>query len=52
MLNAEYHQLIIYITACSYYEGQLIPISEIDVEDKVQAPRVRVTEAAKQVCYR
>ncbi|KAL3004059.1 hypothetical protein AAZX31_08G141300 [Glycine max] len=32
-----------------YYEGQLIPISEIDVEDKVQAPRVRVTEAAKQV---
>ncbi|KAK7358902.1 hypothetical protein VNO77_00843 [Canavalia gladiata] len=32
-----------------YYEGQLTPISEIDVEDEVQAPRVRVTEAAEKV---
>ncbi|KAJ1398597.1 tRN [Sesbania bispinosa] len=31
-----------------YYEGQLTPISEIDVEDEVQAPRVRVTEAAEK----
>ncbi|KAL1364804.1 RNA cytidine acetyltransferase 1 [Arachis duranensis] len=32
-----------------YYEGQLTPISEIDVEDEVQAPQVRVTEAAEKV---
>ncbi|TKY60362.1 N-acetyltransferase protein [Spatholobus suberectus] len=32
-----------------YYEGQLTSISEIDVEDEVQAPRVRVTEAAEKV---
>ncbi|KAJ1412894.1 tRN [Sesbania bispinosa] len=31
-----------------YYEGQLTPISEIDVEDEVQAPQVRVTEAAEK----
>ena len=52
MLNVDHHQLIIYITTlCSYYEGQLTPISEIDVEDEVQAPPVRVTEAAEKVCY-
>lgn len=38
-------------TICSYYEGQLSLISEIDVEDEVQAPRIRVTEAAEKVCY-
>ncbi|XP_028755074.1 RNA cytidine acetyltransferase 1 [Neltuma alba] len=32
-----------------YYEGQLTPISEMDVEDAVEAPRVRVTEAAEKV---
>ncbi|KAI9108625.1 hypothetical protein K1719_020272 [Acacia pycnantha] len=32
-----------------YYEGQLTPISEMDVEDVVEAPRVRVTEAAEKV---
>ncbi|OIW18193.1 hypothetical protein TanjilG_31313 [Lupinus angustifolius] len=32
-----------------YYEGQLTPISEMDIEDKVQPPRVRVTEAAEKV---
>lgn len=50
-VKAEHCQLTIYITVCSYYEGQLTPISEIDVEDEVQAPRVRVTEAAEKVCY-
>jgi hypothetical protein len=34
----------------SYYEGQLTPFSEIDVEDEMQAPRIRVTEAAERVC--
>lgn len=51
MLNAEHHLLIIYVTVCSYYEGQITRISEINVEDKVQAPRLRVTEAAEKVCY-
>ncbi|XP_057416267.1 RNA cytidine acetyltransferase 1 [Lotus japonicus] len=32
-----------------YYEGQLTPISEVDVEDGIQAPPVRVTEAAEKV---
>ncbi|KAK4264833.1 hypothetical protein QN277_025957 [Acacia crassicarpa] len=32
-----------------YYEGQLTPISEMDVEDVVEAPQVRVTEAAERV---
>ncbi|WJX23106.1 hypothetical protein P8452_12349 [Trifolium repens] len=32
-----------------YYEGQLTPFSEIDVEDEMQAPRIRVTEAAERV---
>ncbi|KAG5041233.1 hypothetical protein AAZX31_05G172800 [Glycine max] len=32
-----------------YYEGQITRISEINVEDKVQAPRLRVTEAAEKV---
>ncbi|KAK7247503.1 hypothetical protein RIF29_42386 [Crotalaria pallida] len=32
-----------------YYEGQLTPISEMGVEDEVQPPRVRVTEAAEKV---
>ncbi|KAL2342979.1 hypothetical protein Fmac_004264 [Flemingia macrophylla] len=32
-----------------YYEGQLTPISEVDVEDEVQAPQVRITEAAEKV---
>uniref|UniRef100_A0A0R0JXN6 RNA cytidine acetyltransferase n=1 Tax=Glycine max TaxID=3847 RepID=A0A0R0JXN6_SOYBN len=31
-----------------YYEGQITRISEINVEDKVQAPRLRVTEAAEK----
>lgn len=39
------HLLIVY----SYYEGQLTPISEIDIEDEMQAPRIRVTEAAERV---
>ncbi|KAK7318525.1 hypothetical protein RJT34_03228 [Clitoria ternatea] len=32
-----------------YYEGQLTPISEIDVEDEVLVPQVKVTEAAEKV---
>lgn len=32
-----------------YYEGQLTTFSEIDVEDTVETPEVRVTEAAKKV---
>ena len=52
MLNAEYFRLTIYVIVCSYYEGQLTSISEMDIEDEVQAPRVRVTEAAEKVCYR
>nr|XP_027191121.1 RNA cytidine acetyltransferase 1 isoform X2 [Cicer arietinum] len=32
-----------------YYEGQLTPISENDVEDKEHTPQVRVTEAAEKV---
>ncbi|TKY57778.1 N-acetyltransferase protein [Spatholobus suberectus] len=32
-----------------YYEGQITPISEIDVEDEVQAPQIRVIEAAEKV---
>ncbi|KAJ1420970.1 WD40/YVTN repeat-like-containing domain superfamily [Sesbania bispinosa] len=32
-----------------YYEGQLTPISEMNVEDEVQAPQVRVTEAAEKM---
>lgn len=38
-------------TVFSYYEGQLTTISENDVEDEVQAPQIRVTEAAEKVCY-
>lgn len=38
-------------TVCSYYEGQLTPISENDVEDKEHTPQVRVTEAAEKVCF-
>lgn len=40
-----------FVTVCSYYEGQLTSISEIDVEDEGKTPRVRVTEAAEKVCY-
>ncbi|WJX27399.1 hypothetical protein P8452_16218 [Trifolium repens] len=32
-----------------YFEGQLTPISELDVEAEIQAPRVTVSEAAKKV---
>lgn len=32
-----------------YFEGQLTPISEIDVENTVETPHVRVTEAAEKV---
>lgn len=32
-----------------YFEGQLTPISEIDVENTVETPYVRVTEAAEKV---
>ncbi|KAJ0098187.1 hypothetical protein Patl1_27624 [Pistacia atlantica] len=32
-----------------YYEGQFASISEIDVEDEVETPEVRVTEAAEKV---
>ncbi|TKY48332.1 N-acetyltransferase protein [Spatholobus suberectus] len=32
-----------------YYEGQLTPISEIDVEDEVKTQQIRVTEAAEKV---
>ncbi|KAH9718087.1 RNA cytidine acetyltransferase 1 [Citrus sinensis] len=32
-----------------YYEGQLTMFSEIDVEDTVETPEVRVTDAAKKV---
>ncbi|CAJ2676937.1 unnamed protein product [Trifolium pratense] len=32
-----------------YFEGQLTPISENDVDDKVDTPRIRVTEAAEKV---
>jgi hypothetical protein len=37
-------------TICSYFEGQLTPISENDVDDKVDTPQIRVTEAAEKVC--
>ncbi|KAL5152610.1 RNA cytidine acetyltransferase 1 [Glycine soja] len=32
-----------------YYEGQLTPISGIDVDDEVQTSQIRVTEAAEKV---
>ncbi|GAU44634.1 hypothetical protein TSUD_379130 [Trifolium subterraneum] len=32
-----------------YFEGQLTPISEMDVEPEIQAPRVTVSEAAEKV---
>ncbi|CAK9137393.1 unnamed protein product [Ilex paraguariensis] len=32
-----------------YFEGQLTPISEVDVEDTPDSPYVRVTEAAEKV---
>ncbi|CAK8534585.1 unnamed protein product [Lathyrus sativus] len=32
-----------------YYEGQLTPISENDVDDKVHTPQIKVTEAAEKV---
>ncbi|PNY15591.1 UPF0202 plant-like protein [Trifolium pratense] len=35
--------------ADNYFEGQLTPISENDVDDKVDTPRIRVTEAAEKV---
>ncbi|KAL5818538.1 hypothetical protein ACOSQ3_022419 [Xanthoceras sorbifolium] len=32
-----------------YYEGQLTPISEIDVEEAVEAPQLSITEGAEKV---
>lgn len=37
------------VTLCRYYEGQLTPISEIDVEDDVRDPQISVAEAAEKV---
>ena len=37
------------ITVCRYYEGQLAPISEVDLENNLATPQVRVTEAAEKV---
>ncbi|KAK7282557.1 hypothetical protein RIF29_11447 [Crotalaria pallida] len=34
-----------------YYEGQLTPVSEIDVEEEVQALPIKVMEAAKNIYY-
>ncbi|CAI9112679.1 OLC1v1013156C2 [Oldenlandia corymbosa var. corymbosa] len=31
-----------------YFEGQMTPISEVDVEDDLEVPQVRVTEAAEK----
>lgn len=36
-------------TVYSYYEGQLTPISENDVEGEVYTPQITVTEAAEKV---
>lgn len=34
---------------CRYYEGQFTSISEMDVEDELETPEVRLTEAAEKV---
>ena len=37
------------ITCYRYFEGKITPISEVDDENDVEIPRVRVTEAAEKV---
>lgn len=34
---------------CRYFEGQLTPISEVDVENASESSRIRVTDAAEKV---